>query len=251
MQKLTKILAVADLNEELPVAIDKAITLSRTFGSSLELLVEASHDAVIRRIQASGPDLVVKASTARHPLRRWAAGDWKLVNECPVPLLLARTHRWRNPPRFAAAVDASDPADSAHARSILQSAGFLALGMHAGIEILYCESEADDERVRMERTVRLAQMVREFHVGLESIRRLEGEPDETLSAQVAGGRYDLLILGASARSETLAGLRPGTASRIVDATDSDVLLVKPPRAREARPGKSARQHRADELQELA
>jgi nucleotide-binding universal stress UspA family protein len=251
MQKLTNILAVADVNEELPVAIDKAIALSRSFGSTLELLVEVSHDAVIRRIQALGPDLVVKASTARHPLRRWAAGDWKLANECPVPLLLARATLWRRPARFAAAVDVADPVDADHARSILQSAGFLALGMHAGIEILYSEIEADDERVRMERTVRLAQMVREFHVGCESIRRLEGRPDVALSAQVAGRRYDLLVLGASARSEALAGLRPGTASRLAEAADCDVLLVKPPRARETRTEKSARQHRADEMQQLA
>jgi nucleotide-binding universal stress UspA family protein len=251
MRKLTKILVAADLNEELPAALDKAICLSRTSGAALELLVAASHDAVIRRIRALEPDLVVKASIARQPLRRWAAGDWKLAIECPAPLLLARSQPWRKLPRFAAVVDVVDPADSDQARSVLQTAGFLAREIPAGIEILYSEPEADDERVRMERTVRLTQMVRAVHVDLESIRRLEGKPDDTLPAQVAGRHYDLLVMAAAARSEAPADSCPGTVSRILEATDSDVLLVKPRRAHGARTAASTRQHRADELQELA
>ncbi len=253
MQKLTTILAVADCNEELPIALDKAIALSRTFGARLELLVAASHDALLRRMGTLLPDLVVKACTASHPLRRWTLGasDWKLARVCAVPLLLARARPWERPPRLAAAVDISDE-DNAHvARGILQASGFLALGMHAGLDVLYSERESSEERVRMERTVRLAQMVREFHVACERIRRLEGKPDVTLPPLLIEHRYDMLVLGSPARSESLAGAKPGTASQLIDVLDGDVLLVKPESASALRSARSLRQHRTDQLQEFA
>jgi nucleotide-binding universal stress UspA family protein len=253
MQKLTTILAVADCNEELPIALDKAIALSRIFGARLELLVAAPHDALIRRLGALRPDLVVKACTASHPLRRWTLGgsDWKLAKECAVPLLLARARPWERPPRFAAAVDISDRDNADVARGILQASGFLALGIPAELDVLYSERESNEERVRMERTVRLAQTVREFHVGCENIRRLEGEPDVTLLPLVIEHRYDMLVLGSPARSESLAGMRPGTASLLIDALDRDVLLVKPESASAPRSAGSLRQHRTDQLQEFA
>jgi nucleotide-binding universal stress UspA family protein len=253
MQKLTTILVVSGNNEELPVALDKAITLSRLFGARIELLVAASHQAVIRRVESMQPELVVKSSTARHPLRRWSldASDWRLANEISAPLLLARVHRWGSPPAFAAAIDVADEDNADLARGILQTAGFLALGAHANLDVLYCEREPHEERVRMERTVRLAQMVREFHVGCESIRRLEGEAEQTLPKLAAERRFDVLVLGSPARSESLAGMRPGTASRLIDATDGDVLLVKAPERAATRADRLRRQQRADQRQEFA
>ena len=57
---------------------------------------------------------------------------------------------------------------------ILHTAGFLALGCHGNLDILYSEREQHDETVRMERAVKLAQLVREFHVGCERLQMFDG-----------------------------------------------------------------------------
>ena len=80
-----------------------------------------------------------------------------------MPLLLLRGQAWGSPVRLAAAVDVSDDDHTDLARGILHAAGFLALGMHARLDVLYSEVEMHDESLRMERAVKLARLVREFH----------------------------------------------------------------------------------------
>src|SRR6185295_14003726 len=100
------------------------------------------HESILRRLRESPADLVMKAPSGAHPLKRWALheNDFHLANESPVPLLLVRHKAWSTPVRFAAAVDVSDDTSAETARSILHAAGFLALGCHGHIDVLYSES---------------------------------------------------------------------------------------------------------------
>jgi nucleotide-binding universal stress UspA family protein len=179
--------------------------------------------------------------------------DWALAQEIPAPLLLVRGPRWQTPARMAAAVDVSDKDHLGLARSILQTAGFLALGTHGHLDILYTEREAQDESIRMERAVTLAQLVREFHVGSERLQMFGGEPGKRLPPLFAARHYDVLVLGGETRREGLSRLLPGTVARIMDATDSDVVLVKAPAAQAACSGAedSARQKRPHQRQQFA
>ena len=77
----------------------------------------------------------------------------------------------------------------------MHTAGFLALGCHGNLDVLYTEREQQDDFVRMERAVRLAQLVREYHVGCERLQMFEGSPDKRLPPLFAARRYDLLVLG--------------------------------------------------------
>ena len=121
--------------------------------------------------------------------------------------------------RFAAAVDVSDHETAIVARSILHTAGFLALGCHGNLDMLYSEREQRDETMRMERAVRLAQLVREFHVGCERLQMFDGAPESDCRRCSPRAQYDLLVLGAV--TPRLDGRRFGTealSSRLVDAT---------------------------------
>jgi hypothetical protein len=263
MDKLTSLLAVVDSASDISIVLAKATTVARSFGAKLTVLArhaelvaaidvhcrqQGCNDHVLRlhdetKVAAYGAlelastigvDLVVKAPAGLHPLRRWTldTNDWRLARDLPVPLLLTRPQLWSQPLNFGAAVDAAD-AEHAHlARAVLQAAGFLALGTHGDLDILYSERELFEEGIRMERTVRLAQLVREFHVGCEKIRRFEGAPEKTLPAYVQTRRYDVLVLGGHSRRQGFSALVPGVICRLIEASMADVLLVNPRLAQE-------------------
>jgi len=258
MEKLTRILAVANGIEDGALVLRKSVALARRFGAHIELLlfgladdleaatlcavlaydkvtvasmhsgVESTTDVILRRVFAAQPDLVVKSPAGEHPLKRWTLddNDWRLANECPAPVLLVRHAQWASPIRFAAAVDVSDDETSDTARSILHAAGFMALGCHGNLDILYSEREQHDDALRMERAVKLAQLVREFHVGCERIQVFDGAPEQVLPPLLSARHYDVLVLGAQSRQPALKNLRGATNSRLVQATEGDVVLVK-------------------------
>lgn len=255
MEKVTSILAVADAVGPGLLALDKSVALARAFGARVDLLVSgrcgmgefAEHCArrayadvtlcsvdgeqldrlILRQVTLRRPDLVVKPAAGAHPLRRGLLdpGDWLLADECPVPLLLVGPRRWSRQLRIAAAVDISDADTAVVARGILHIAGFLALGCHGSLDVLYSERETRDETIRMERAVKLAQLVREYHVGCEQLQMLNGDPETKLPPLIAARDYDLLVLGAVSHRD----IRPWSTtltSRLVEASPGDVVLVK-------------------------
>lgn len=279
MDKLTSILAVVDRPEAGGAILDKSVILARRFGVAVNLIVgEPAHERalmtlcnklgyenvrpevldlahrplreiILERVRQSRPDLVIKAPAGMHPLRRWTfdANDWKLANESTVPLLLVRDTAWSDPPRFAAAVDVAGDENSLIARGILQAAGFLALGCRATLDVLFCEREQHEQLAYVSHSDRLAQLVREFHVGRERIQVYFGTPEKVLPPKVAALHYDVLVLGARRGQEGFKGTFGGMTSRLVEATRGDVLLVRAKVAAELAPesgGSSAREKRA-------
>jgi nucleotide-binding universal stress UspA family protein len=120
----------------------------------------------------------------------------------------------------------SDHETTIVARGILQAAGFLALGLHGNLDILYSEREERDETLRMERAVKIAQLVREFHVGCERLQMFDGTPEKRLPPLLAARQYDLLVLGAVSHRDGQSFGIEDLSSTLVDATPGDVVLVK-------------------------
>ena len=285
MEKITRILAVVERRENGALVLEKTVALARRFGAVVDLMLSdaaftadlstlcrvmkydevvlssvhrgqmPAHELILRRVLETRPDLVVKEPAGAHPMHRWTLddNDWQLANECPAPILLVRHRPWTNPVRFAAAVDVSDRDSAALARSILHAAGFLAMGVHGNLDILYSEREQHDEALRMERAVILSQLVREFHVGCERIQVFSGEPGKVLPPILAARQYDVLVIGAQSRQTGIRALGGGTISRVIEATDGDVVLVKSPAPGgvEYGAGKtSAREQRSDQLEQV-
>lgn len=262
MNKLTSILAIADDTDGAAPLLEKALLLAQWFGARVTLVspnreliraldtrcvenswqgvelrvlstvAEPASTVALREAQRCGADLIMKTFAGAQPLgrRRADADDWELAAQSLVPVLFTGTRRWAKPLRFAAAVDVSVHETCAFARGILQATGFLALGSRGHLDVLYCERETRDETVRMERAVRLAQMVREFHVGSERLQMFEGAPENTLPELIAVRGYDVLALGAMTHRTGFAALFANLSTRLVDAGEGDVLLVSPPRA---------------------
>ena len=260
MEKLTRILGVVERLEDGAVVLDKSVALARRFRARVELMItdstlmrplaslctkqayeevtlssvhragEPMRETILRHVFNARPDLVIKMAADAHLLRQ-------LANECPVPVLLVKPRKWATPARFAAAIEADDADALRLARGILHTAGFLALGCRGNLDILYSEREQHDARVRMERAVEVAQLVREFHVGCERIQMYDGAPEDTLPPLVAARQYDVLVLGTDS----------DLTSRMIEASDSDIVLVH---GASGAAQFSARQQRLDEAEQV-
>jgi nucleotide-binding universal stress UspA family protein len=285
LEKLTSILVAVEEFARGALALDKAVTLARNFQARVNLLIadpalagrfaahcnargyqesiqghvhhgdESLQQRILRGVSESRPDLVVKAPLGEHPLRRWTLdnSDWQLAHECPVPILLVGGRPWANPPRFAAAVDVADEHAVTFARSILQAAGFLALGCRGHLDVLYSERERNDETLRMARAVKLAQLVREFHVGCERLQIFEGTPEKCLPPLIEARKYDIVVLGAVSHRAHGDRALESLSSRLVDAAEGDALLVKacePVRPGANRSQRSAFQQASHEREQL-
>jgi hypothetical protein len=211
------------------------------------------HEVLMRRVVQTRPDMVIKDPAGPHPVRRWTLdhNDWQLAQECPVPVVLMGARAWSQPMRLAAAVDVSDRETEAVARGILQSAGMLALGCRGNLDVLYSEREERDETLRMERAVRVAALVREFHVGCERLQILNGAPERILPELLAARRYDVLVLGAVTHRVGLVASLNLLTNAMVDAADADVVLVKASERIARRRQNSFGEQRLHEAQQLA
>jgi len=245
MEKLTKILAVVPEGGTHGVLFDKVTRLVRQTGADIELFLAAPLDyfGIAAQIRALGCPVSVgftlhdgttplaqaildRADQVRADLLVLPRAQLHL-DTCPIPMLLLGKEPWSREPRFAAAVDVAEADSEAIARSIMHAGGFLAQRLTAHVDILYSERELDDQRVRMERAVKLARLVREYHVGCERLQVFDGLPEKTLPPLLAARHYDVLMLGAVQRHRSLLSELRSVSKRLASSTEGDVLLVEP------------------------
>ena len=186
------------------------------------------HEAVVDRVLENGADLVMKSPAGQHPLKRLTldANDWQLARTCPVPLMLTRHRRWNAEARFAAAVDVSKPAGAELARSIVDTAGYLALCCSAQLDVVFSDSGEDDAAAHAERAEALTRLVHEYRIGGEHQHVLRGVAKNTLPTFATQLGCDVLVLGALTRRSSLAALLGTLTSALVDALECDFVLVK-------------------------
>jgi nucleotide-binding universal stress UspA family protein len=259
LEKLTSLLVVVSDGPASEALLAKAVVLASRSGARIELLLtdptaasalatrfsaigladkvsyaldgtgEPLDDLIVRHLANRPADLVMKSADGVLTLRRvlHVADDMDLAAALPVPLLRVGAKAWKAEMRVAAAVDVSDRDGDTVARSILNAAGLIAMQCEATLDVLYSERETRDESLRMERAVRVARLVREFHIGGERLRVLDGPPDQTLPRVVSAGDYDIVAIGAIPRRLGSLPWSPALTSLLTNTSPADVLLVKP------------------------
>lgn len=245
MEKLTRILAVIPEGGVHGVLFDKIARLVCESGAHVELFLAAPSDyfALKARFQAANgaADIGYTLHDGVTPLReailnRASEIDAHLLiaprnqvslDGCPLPLLLLGKLPWAREPRFAATIDVAEPDSERLARGILHVGGLLAQRFTGHLDILYCEREQVDERLRMERAVKLARLVREYRVGCERLQVFDGEPEKALPPLIVERRYDVLVLGTVPRHRTLLSEFHSVSKRLVGSTEGDLLLIDP------------------------
>jgi universal stress protein E len=228
----------------------------RSGGVSVETHVHFDNPVyrgILRRVQESSPDLVVKDTHHHTAIRRTLLSntDWNLIRSCPAPLLLAKPHEWPAQPRILAAVDpdhVGDPAaeldrrilgDAAVLAGLLEGevhavhaffpAALLAAVTGTGALPFVAGVSATEvvERERERLGVVLAELASAHGLPPARVHLEQGPAVEVLPLLARSLSADVLVMGAVSRSRMQELFVGSTAERVLDRLPCDVLVVKP------------------------
>ena len=204
------------------------------------------HEAVVRRAQAIGADLIIAECHKGERTRAWLIHltDWELLRLSPVPVLLIRNGKAYRRPLTLAAVD---PAH-AHAKPsklderILAAATEFSAGLGGALHVMHANYPSIvglgprvghawstltfDELLEQERE---AFETFRVNVGVPRTRAhlVEGNPAVQIPRLATRLGADLVVMGALSRSGLGRVFIGNTAERVLGALNCDVLVVKP------------------------
>jgi len=202
------------------------------------------YEAVIRRVLAIDADLVVTEPLAG---RAGASSnnDWRLIAECPAPVLIVSSDGSRPYENIVAAVDPfhahAKPADLD--MTILDKATDAARSSGATLTAVHCfvplskvldgsafeHLPVDDAESQLERSRQRSLDELAATAGLADGRAwlLRGRPADTLTELAEKGAADLIVMGALSRGRLRDLVIGSTAERVLAAAVGDIMIVKP------------------------
>jgi universal stress protein E len=212
-----------------------------------------TYRGVVRRVEESSPDLVVKDTHYHTVLRRtlFTNTDWSLIRACPAPLLLAKAVEWPDTPRVLAALDpghvGDKPAELDH--DILEWSELVAARMGGEVHAVHAFFPAallaatatlagmplasgmtSAEIVEAERKRIAAQLdgiVGAHQLPAQRVHLEQGAATEVLPRMADQLNAALVVMGAVSRSRLQEVFLGSTAERVLDRISCDVLVVKP------------------------
>ena len=212
-----------------------------------------TYRGIVRRVEESSPDLVVKDTHYHTVLRRtlFTNTDWSLIRTCPAPLLLAKAGEWPDTPRILAALDpghvGDKPAELDH--DILEWSELVAARMGGEVHAVHAFFPAallaatatlagmplasgmtSTEIVEAERqriAGQLADIVGPHRLPPQRVHLEQGAAAEVLPRMSDQLNAALVVMGAVSRSRLQEVFLGSTAERVLDRIGCDVLVVKP------------------------
>jgi len=236
--------------------LEQAAEELRAEGLAVETHVHWDNPAyrgIVRRVEESSPDLVVKDTHYHTALRRtlFTNTDWSLIRTCPAPLLLAKAGDWPESPRIVAALDPGHLGDKPAAldHDILEWAGLVAARMGGEVHALHAffpaamlaatatlagmpvaSGMAATEIIETEReriAAVLADVVGAHQLPAGRVHLEQGAATEVLPRMAGQLGAALMVMGAVSRSRLQEVFLGSTAERVLDRIGCDVLVVKP------------------------
>jgi universal stress protein E len=206
------------------------------------------HTMILQRVNEVNPDLVLRDAHSHGLLQRLFLNNtcWQLIRQCPVPLWLVRDSEWKGQ-RICAAVDPAHSSDSTAALDHLLVKSTAALAKMLGMQADYIHSYAplprtmvfDTELVvaydqYVERSAKhhsdaFEKLMVDYPNEKANRHLLEGFPEETIPEFIKEHNIDLLVMGAVSRGNLENALIGNTAERVLEAVQTDLLVIKPPR----------------------
>lgn len=248
---------LASLQREVQTArreqLEKVAARIRKHGIDVDVAADwdyPPYEAIIRKAQRISADLVVVENhhgSGRHPAR-WllAYTDWELLRLCPIPVLLVKNRRLYHRPRVFAAVDPS------HAfakpgkldRQILRAGAQLVHALRGELHALHVFNpplalmpalpdgplvDMESGREESERGARrkLEDLVDGFDVKPSHCHLETGRPSESIAETAKREHCAILAMGVVSRSGIKRFFIGNTAESVMDAVNSDILVVKP------------------------
>lgn len=199
------------------------------------------HQTIIATQQAEGCGLVIKQHQPDSPLKRalLTPEDWKLLRYCPCPVLMVKTEAPWTGGNVLAAVDVGN-ADSEHRRlhSSIVNHGFQIAQLAEGtLHVISAHPSAmlsaADPAFQLKETIEARyrnacqQFQAEFHITDDRMHIKEGPADALVPHVCHQLQAVVTVIGSVARTGLSGALMGNTAEVVLDALESDVLVLKP------------------------
>lgn len=201
---------------------------------------------ILKHVEELKPDLLLRNATTHGVLHRLLFNNtsWQLIRFCPVPLWLVRDGDW-NPTSVATALDPMHSADKPASLDHLLIKVTRLIGAELNMQeyFLHCyaplpkslvfEAEMvvsyDSYLANAEQHHKEAfdKLLAQYDVEPKQRHLLKGITEETIPQFVKDNDVDLLVMGAISRGNIENALIGNTAERILEASDCDLLVIKP------------------------
>ncbi|SEN51534.1 Nucleotide-binding universal stress protein, UspA family [Pseudomonas sp. ok272] len=199
------------------------------------------HDTIIEVQQAEGCGLVVKQHFADNPLKKFllTPDDWKLLRQCPSPVLLVKTSKPWTGGVILAAIDVgnSDAEHRALHASIVDHGFDIAQLAKAQLHVIAAHPSpmlsAADPVFQLKETIEARyrehckSFQAEFDIDDEHLHIEEGPADVFIPHVAHKLQASITVIGSVARTGFSGALIGNTAEVVLDALESDVLVLKP------------------------
>lgn len=215
-------------------------------GQGMDVTAEqAWHDSLHQTIacvqQAEGCGLVIKQHVPDSALKRalLTPDDWKLMRYCPCPVLLVKTEAPWTGGNVLAAVDVGN-ADIEHRTlhaSIIQHGHQIAALAEGNLHVITAHPSAmlsaADPAFQLKETIEARyraackQFQAEFNIPDGQLHIEEGPADALIPRVCHQLNAVVTVIGTVARTGFSGALMGNTAEVVLDALESDVLVLKP------------------------
>ncbi|WLI10176.1 MULTISPECIES: universal stress protein [Pseudomonas] len=202
---------------------------------------ESLHDTIIDVQQAEGCGLVVKQHFPDSPLKKalLTPADWKLLRYCPTPVLLVKTAKPWAGGVILAAIDVGNM-DGEHRTlhaSIIDHGYDIASLAKAHLHVISAHPSpmlsAADPTFQLKETIeaRYREQCKafqaEFDIDDDHLHIEEGPADVLIPFMAHKLGASVTVIGTVARTGLSGALIGNTAEVVLDALESDVLVLKP------------------------
>jgi universal stress protein E len=231
-------------------------TLARSLQTSgLPISVDARWDypldeGISRKVSEIEPYLVIKDTHYHSAIKRSTISntDWKLIQNCPAPLFLAKPRDFAARPRVLAALDPvhSDDPPGALDREIFSCAREISAATNAELHLFHAFDPSPaiaaaantvvtpiavpvrkvTEALEREHRKALDELLSDVGPGDYELHMHQGPPHQLLIALATQLAADVVVMGAVSRRSSKSRFVGGTAERVLDHLPSDLLIVK-------------------------
>ena len=204
-------------------------------------------DHILFEVLALKPDLVVKDAPKESTLNRafFSGLDWRLLAQCPAPLMLVHPGSPSLPRKILAAVDPLDEHGKPHELNadILKKAISLSMQCDAALEVanayeyIPMGGEAEYvgwvpdltlyEELRKVHAEALYKLGRQYSIPPGNMHVLNGDAAQAIAGFAAQKHVDLVVMGSVYRTGLKHLMIGSTAESVFDQLGSDVLVLKP------------------------
>jgi len=199
------------------------------------------HETIIHAQQAESCGLVIKQHFPENPLKRalLTPDDWKLLRYCPSPVLIAKTKRPWTEGSILAAVDVGNSSaehKALHA-NLISNAHEVAAIAKATLHVFTAHPSpmlsASDPTFQLRETIetryreQCEKFVKEFELEDGQMHVKEGPADVLIPEMAKELDAVVTVIGTVARTGLSGALIGNTAEVVLDAVETDVLVLKP------------------------